>query len=177
VCVAARGSAIGRRQARDYPAAKALVRVEVSTQLRRHLYDRSFCYGPQRDALAPAHDRGDGELPGYFGSQKMIYAASLNVDRSINRAVVAGCAISATRNYLKLHMPKTLNPLSSNLHAKTQKLWTHSAMRVGAFRPHAESANCPLMDSAFPPRCPPRSTPTSPRAGAIPSIEGDANPR
>jgi molybdate transport system substrate-binding protein len=29
--------------------------------------------------------------------------------RSINRAMVTGGAISATRNYLKLHMPKTLN--------------------------------------------------------------------
>jgi hypothetical protein len=107
--------------------------------------------------------------------KKKIYAVSLNVDRSINRAMVAGCAISATRNYLKLHMPKTLNPLLSNLHAKTQKLWKHSAVRVAAFRPHAVSANCPLMHSAFPPRCPPHST--SPRAAAIPSIEGDANTR
>jgi hypothetical protein len=32
----------------------------------------------------------------------------LNKDRSINRAMVVGCAISATRNYLKLHMLKTL---------------------------------------------------------------------
>jgi hypothetical protein len=28
--------------------------------------------------------------------------------RPINRAVVVGCAISATRNYLKLHMSQTL---------------------------------------------------------------------
>src|SRR6516165_8345535 len=33
---------------------------------------------------------------------------SLDIDRPINRAVVVGCAISATPNYLKLHMPRTL---------------------------------------------------------------------
>jgi hypothetical protein len=44
--------------------------------------------------------------------KKLIHAMSLNADRPINRAMVAGCAISATRNYLKLHMPRTLNPLA-----------------------------------------------------------------
>jgi hypothetical protein len=33
---------------------------------------------------------------------------SLNADRTINRAMVAECAISATRKYLKLHMPKNI---------------------------------------------------------------------
>src|SRR5215471_13019861 len=94
-----------------------------------------------------------------------------------DNARVAGCAISATRNYLKLHMPRTLNPLLSNLHAKTRKLRKHSAMRVAAFRPHAVYwlANHPLMHSACPPRCPPRSSPTSPRADGMPSIEGGAD--
>jgi len=32
----------------------------------------------------------------------------LNTDRPINRAMVVGCAISATRNYLKLHMPRNI---------------------------------------------------------------------
>jgi hypothetical protein len=85
------------------------------------------------------------------------------------------CAISATRNYLKLHMPKTLNPLLCSLHAKTQKLCKRSARQVAVFRPHVWSANRPLMHSARPTRCPPRSTPTSPRAGAMPSIDGDAH--
>jgi hypothetical protein len=69
--------------------------------------------------------------------KKLVHTVSLSADRPINRAMVAGCAISATRNFLKLHMPKTLNPLLSNLHAKTRKLWKRSAMRVAAFRPHA----------------------------------------
>src|SRR5258708_8615694 len=47
----------------------------------------------------------------------------LNIDRPINRAMVVGCAISATRNYLKFHMPRTLNPLLCNIHAETRKLW------------------------------------------------------
>jgi hypothetical protein len=109
--------------------------------------------------------------------KKLIHAMSLNADRPINRAMVAGYVISAMRNYLKLHMPRTLNLPLSNLHAKTQKLWKHSAMRVGGFRPHAAywSANSALMHSACPLRPPRRSTPTSPRAGAMSSIEADAN--
>jgi hypothetical protein len=39
--------------------------------------------------------------------KKLIHAMSLDIERPINRAVVVGCAISATRNYLKLHMPRT----------------------------------------------------------------------
>ena len=39
--------------------------------------------------------------------KKLIHAMSLDTDRPINRAVVVGSAISATRNYLKLHMPRT----------------------------------------------------------------------
>src|SRR5215831_6115715 len=69
---------------------------------------------------------------------------SLNADRTINRAMVAECAISATRNYLKLHMPKTLNPFLCSLHAKTQKLCTRSAMRVAACRPHPWSRQPPV---------------------------------
>src|ERR1700740_1195466 len=43
--------------------------------------------------------------------KKLIHAMSLDIDRPINRAVVVGCAISATRNYLKLHMSRTLKVL------------------------------------------------------------------
>src|SRR5580692_11872347 len=50
-----------------------------------------------------------------------------NTDRPINRAMVVGCAVSATRNHLKLHEPRTLKILLRNVHAKTRKLWEHSA--------------------------------------------------
>ena len=104
--------------------------------------------------LAAARGRGHGGRVQYISARKkLIHAMSLNADRTINRAMVAERAISATRNYLKLHMPRTLNPLLSNLHAKTQKLCSRFAMRVAAFRPHAWSANRPLMHSACPPRC------------------------
>src|SRR5712691_10604372 len=72
----------------------------------------------------------------------------LNIDRPINRAMVVGCAISATRNYLKLHMPRTLNPLLCNIHAETRKLWKCSAMRVAASRPGAvPSIHRPPVDA------------------------------
>src|SRR5512147_2087376 len=44
----------------------------------------------------------------YSDRKKLIHAMSLDIDRPITRAVVVGCAISATRNYLKLHMSRTL---------------------------------------------------------------------
>src|SRR5246127_1856846 len=59
--------------------------------------------------------------------KKLIHAMSLDIERPINRAVVVGCAISATRNYLKLHMSRTLKLLLCNAHAKTGKLWKRSA--------------------------------------------------
>jgi hypothetical protein len=59
--------------------------------------------------------------------KKLIHAMSLDIDRPINRAVVVGCAISATRSYLKLHMSRTLKVLFSNIHAETRKLWKRSA--------------------------------------------------
>src|SRR5215475_15229075 len=96
-------------------------------------------------ALASAHGRGHGGRVQYISARKkLIHAMSLNADRTINRALVAECAISATRNYLKLHMPKTLNPLLGSLHAKTQKLCTRSAMRVAACRPHPWSRQPPV---------------------------------
>src|SRR5712675_2098495 len=60
-----------------------------------------------------------------------------NTDRPINRAMVVGCAVSATRNHLKLHEPRRLKVLFCNIHAKTRKLWKHSAMRLAAFRTNA----------------------------------------
>jgi hypothetical protein len=44
--------------------------------------------------------------------KKLFHAMSLDTDRSITRATVVNCAISATRNYLKLQMPRTLKVLS-----------------------------------------------------------------
>ena len=38
-----------------------------------------------------------------------------------------GCAVSAMRNYLKLHMSRTLKVLLCYPHAKTRKLWKRSA--------------------------------------------------
>ena len=40
--------------------------------------------------------------------KKLIHAMSLDTDRPINRAMVVGCAISATGNYLKLHMSRNI---------------------------------------------------------------------
>src|SRR5215510_11545378 len=59
--------------------------------------------------------------------KKLIHAMSLDIDRPINRAVVVGCAVSATRNYLKLHMSRTLKIPLCNTRAETRKLWKHSA--------------------------------------------------
>jgi|SRR6516225_9372480 hypothetical protein len=44
----------------------------------------------------------------YSARKKLIHAMSLDIDRPTTRAVVVGCAISATRNYLKFHMSRTL---------------------------------------------------------------------
>jgi len=52
---------------------------------------------------------------------------SLDIDQAINRPMVVGCAISATHNYLKLHMSRTLKVLLCNTHAETRKLWKRSA--------------------------------------------------
>src|SRR6202035_402306 len=58
--------------------------------------------------------------------RKLIHAMLQNTDRPINRANVVGCAISATRNYLQSHAPKTLKPLFCINRAKPLKLCTHS---------------------------------------------------
>src|SRR5262249_9799230 len=88
--------------------------------------------------------------------KKLIHTMPLNIDRPINRAMVVGCAISATRNYLKLHMPRTLNPLLCNIHAETRKLWKCCVMQVAGSRRGAvhQSTDRPCRHSACPPRCP-----------------------
>jgi hypothetical protein len=90
--------------------------------------------------------------------KKLIHAMSLDIDRPINRAVVVGCAIPATRNYLKLHMSRTLKVLLCNTHAETRKLWKRSAglpsleaIAVDQF------TSRPLLHFTRPPRCPLRS--------------------
>ena len=64
--------------------------------------------------------------------KKLIDAMSLDIDRPINRAVVVRCAISATRNHLKLHISRTLKVLFCNTHAKTRVV--EAFCRVAASR-------------------------------------------
>src|SRR6267143_1997618 len=118
--------------------------------------------------------------------KKLMHTMPPNTDRPINRAMVVGCAVSATRNHLKLHEPRRLKVLFCNIHAKTRKLWKHSAMRLAAFRTNAahQFTNRPLMNSVCPPRCPLHSPGltcmracTSPRAGAASTIEIATNIR
>jgi hypothetical protein len=70
--------------------------------------------------------------------------------------------------------------LLSNIHAKTLKLWKHSAMRLATSRTNAadQFTNRALMNSVCPPRCPLHSPGltcmracASPRAGAASTIE------
>ena len=117
--------------------------------------------------------------------KKLIHAMLLDTDRPTNRATVVGCAISATRNYLKLHMSKTSNPLFCNIRAEAWKLWKRFArQRVAASRTDAvhQSTNRPLNHSTCPPRWLTHSlgfsgmqTCTSPRAGVALAIESSAN--
>jgi hypothetical protein len=44
----------------------------------------------------------------------------------MNRAMVAGCAISATRNYFEITQAKKIKSLLSNTRAKSLKLCAHS---------------------------------------------------
>jgi hypothetical protein len=63
-----------------------------------------------------------------FSRKKLIQATPLKTDRPVDCAEVVRCAICATPNYLKSHMPKKSNPLFSNIHAETRKLWGHSSV-------------------------------------------------
>jgi hypothetical protein len=87
--------------------------------------------------------------------KKLIHAMALDTDRPINRAVVVGCAISATRNYLKLHMSRTLKVLLCNTHAETRKLCKRSA-RLPPLEamPADQFTSRPLLHFTRPPRCP-----------------------
>ena len=86
--------------------------------------------------------------------RKLIHAMPLDTDRPINRAVVVGCVISATRNYLKLHMSRTLKVLLGNTHAETRKLWKRSG-RLPPFEaiPVDQFTSRPLPHFTRPPRC------------------------
>ena len=114
--------------------------------------------------------------------KKLIHAMSLDIDQLINRAVVVGCAISATRNYLKLHMPRTLKVLLCNTHAETRKLWKRSAgLPPLEAIPVDQFTSRPLLHFTRPPRCPPHSPQfsgirhcTSPRARVALTIESGA---
>jgi hypothetical protein len=86
---------------------------------------------------------------------KLIHAMSLDIERPINRATVVGCAVSATRNYLKLHMPRTLNVLLCNTHAETRKLWKRSAgLPPLEAIPVDQFTSRPLLNFTRLPRCP-----------------------
>ena len=72
-----------------------------------------------------------------------------NTDRPINRAMVVGCAVSATRNHLKLHEPRTLKILS-----------------CATFMPKRESCGSILLAPRPPSRSPPTYDPHSTRCTA-----------
>jgi len=119
----------------------------------------------------------------FSARKKLIHAMPLNTAPAINRAMVVRCAISATRNYLKLHMPQTLNPLLCNVHAETRKLWRF-AMRIAASRPdHCDqSVEWPSMHSKhftrFPSRAPELASAHTCRprhASVAPAFEVGAN--
>ena len=113
----------------------------------------------------------------YSARKKLIHAMSLDIDRPINRAMVVGCAVSATRNYLKLHMSRTLKVLLCNTHAETRKLWKRSAgLPPLEAIPFDQFTSRLLLHFTRPPRCPPHSLrfpgmQTSPRARVAPTIE------
>jgi hypothetical protein len=75
--------------------------------------------------------------------KKLIHAMPLNTDQPISRATVVGCGISATRNYLKSHGPKTLIPLLCINRAKTLKLCTHSRSPLFEFPKSSTSYKSP----------------------------------
>jgi hypothetical protein len=74
--------------------------------------------------------------------------SSTNADRPISRATVVGCAISATRNYLKLHGPTKLNPLFSNNRA-TRGRGRHSSNFLSRAPPTLLS-RCPTSGDFVP---------------------------
>jgi len=61
--------------------------------------------------------------------RKLIHTMRPNTDRPINRAMVVGCAVSATRNHLKLHEPKTLK-IHSCQNAEVVEAFCDAASRL-----------------------------------------------
>src|SRR6266850_55314 len=65
--------------------------------------------------------------------KKLMHTMPPNTDRPINRAMVVGCAISATRNHLKLHEPRRLKSTllqHSRQNAKVVEAFCHAACRL-----------------------------------------------
>ena len=117
--------------------------------------------------------------------KKLIQTMPLDIDRPINRAVAVGCAISATRNYLKIHMSRTLKMLLCNTRAETRKLWKRSA-RLPPLEamPVDRFTSRPLLHFTHPPRYPLHSPRfpgmqryTSPRARVALTVERGADMR
>src|SRR6516225_7869150 len=93
----------------------------------------------------------------YSARKKFIYAMSLNIDRPITRAVVVGCAISATRNYLKLHMSRTLklHSCATFMPKRGSCGSVLPACRLSKqYTCRSNSAARPLLHLTRPPRCP-----------------------
>src|SRR6516162_7850640 len=111
--------------------------------------------------------------------KKLIHAMSLDTDRPINRAVVVGCAISASRNYLKLQMSRTLKVPLCNPHAETRKLWKGCAQLPPLdAMPVDQFTSRPLLHFTRPlhsPRFPGMQRYTSPRARVALTIESGAD--
>jgi hypothetical protein len=62
--------------------------------------------------------------------KKLIHTMPPNTDRPINRAMVVGCAVSATRNYLKLHEPRSTLEQHSCQNAKVVEAFCRAAFRL-----------------------------------------------
>src|SRR5260221_14500466 len=95
---------------------------------------------------------------------------ALNTDRPINRAKVVGCAISATRNYLKSHGPTTLNPLFCINRAKTLKLCTHSRSPLFEFPKSNTSYKNTSYKEHLLQRTPLTKIPIAPAAPPVPNL-------
>jgi len=76
-----------------------------------HLKTRPSCAGGR--CARPAPGAAPGMCRSISARKKFFYTMPLN------RATVVGCAISATRNYLKSHGPTKSNPLFGNNRAKS----------------------------------------------------------
>ena len=123
---------------------------------------------------------------GYFSSQEIdTHHATKHRSTDQSRNGCRMCCFCHAQPF-ELHEPRTLKVLFSNIHAKTPKLWKHSAMWLAASRTNAahQFTNRPLMNSVCPPRCPLHSPGltcmracTSPCAGAASTIEIATNIR